>query len=358
MRISSRGGRGRVSQADIAARAGVSQAAVSLILRDQAEGIPGATRAKVLAIAAELGYRADPLARRLAAGRSQILGVFTYEKVFPVRHRDFYHPFLLGIEEAAEQHDQDLLLFTSAAVGEGEPRSLFAGGENKLRLVDAAVLLGRDELPAELEQLSIEDYPFVFIGRRFLTDGTEVPNVAPDYEQATADLGRRLAALGHRRVAYVGADPGLPASVDRLRGLAASGMELSTRFTDAPDPGELAGLIDDVTAVVAESAEYADAVAKCAAGSGYGVPGELSVAVAGLVETALDDAALDDTAQSAKVTAEGGWSGFVIPGRDVGRTAVEDVLGRLDGAAPVFRRVPCPTVQGVTTGAPAAPSPS
>jgi LacI family transcriptional regulator len=324
MRITD-GRRGRVSQADIAASAGVSQAAVSLILRGRAQHMPEATRARVLAIAADLGYRADPLARRLAAGRSQIVGVFTYEKVFPVQHRDFYHPFLLGIEEAAEQHHQDLLLFTSAAVADGEPRSLFAGGENKLRLVDVAVLLGRDEIPAELEQLSVEEYPFVFIGRRFLQDGTEVPNVSPDYEQATAELGRRLAALGHRRVAYVGADPALPASVDRLRGLAASGLEVGTHFADAPDPAIRTALDDGVTAVVAESAEYAEALAP-GAGTGF------SVAVAGLVEGGP----------------EGPWSGFVIPGRSVGRQAVEDVLARLDGAAPGSRRIPCPAVAGVT----------
>ncbi len=58
----------------------------------------------------ETGYVADPVARRLAARHNRILGVFTYEPVFPSAQRDFYHPFLVGIEERAERLGCDLLL--------------------------------------------------------------------------------------------------------------------------------------------------------------------------------------------------------------------------------------------------------
>ncbi|MER7458850.1 LacI family DNA-binding transcriptional regulator [Micromonospora sp. NPDC126480] len=340
MRISGSGrsARRRVSQADIARQAGVTQAAVSMILRDRADSIPEATRQRVLTIARDLGYRADPLARRLANGRSQIIGVFTYEKVFPVAQRTFYHRFLLGIEEAAEAHDQDLLLFTSAAgrrTGRsGEVRTIYAGGENKLRLADAAVLLGRDDIPAELEQLCAEGYPFVFIGRRFLTDGREVPNVAPDYAAATRALARRFAALGHRRIAYLGADRTLPASVDRLAAIATSGLDVHLHFAPVTeiDGTLLHRLLDTgVTGLMLENSEYAERVDGLAAQMEAGRDSRLSVAVAGLTEE-------DSTP----------WSGFTVPGRRIGHLALEDLLARLEGAPPGCRLVPCPAAPGRT----------
>ena len=80
---------------DVAARAGVSRALVSLIIR----GAPGAseqTRQRVLASAAELGYRPDPRAQLLARRRSRLLGV-----VFDAR-QPFHADLLEGIYLAAE----------------------------------------------------------------------------------------------------------------------------------------------------------------------------------------------------------------------------------------------------------------
>lgn len=71
----------------------------------------------------------------------------------------FITPFLIGAEEAAEETGHDLLLLTSAATGAA--RSIHAGGENNLRLVDGAVLLGRGEIPTELEELAEQNDPFV-----------------------------------------------------------------------------------------------------------------------------------------------------------------------------------------------------
>ncbi|MCP3798400.1 LacI family transcriptional regulator [Allokutzneria sp. A3M-2-11 16] len=328
MRITS-----RVSQADIAKRAGVTQAAVSLILRDKATSIPEETRRRVLDVARELGYRADPLARRLATGRSQLLGVFTYERVFTTRHGGWYHPFLLGIEEAAERAGQDLLLFTSAATS-GPIRSIYADGENKLRLVDAAILLGRDEIPAELEQLVAEDYPFVFIGKRFLRGGREVPNVAPGYAAASYVLGGRLILLGHRRITYVGSNPDLPATGDRLHGLRTAIPEITAEIVplDRITPSFVDDLLErQVSAVVVEGATYAEALRAAAGKRGLRVPEDLSVAVAGVAED-------EDTV--------GFWSGFDIPGRRIGEVAVQRLMERLDGGPATTDTIDCAERQG------------
>jgi len=62
----------------------------------------------------ELGYVPNIAARNLARGRNHILGIFSYESVFPLESMNFYHEFLVGIEEAAEQAGYNLLMFSAA----------------------------------------------------------------------------------------------------------------------------------------------------------------------------------------------------------------------------------------------------
>lgn len=59
---------------DLAERLGVSTMTVSRALNDQ-PGVGAATRARVLALAAELGYRPNASARALVTGRNAVVGV-------------------------------------------------------------------------------------------------------------------------------------------------------------------------------------------------------------------------------------------------------------------------------------------
>ncbi|MEV0631080.1 LacI family DNA-binding transcriptional regulator, partial [Nonomuraea wenchangensis] len=75
----------RPTQVDIAKHAGVSQATVSLVLSGGAvsDQIAESTRQAVLAAAAELGYSVNIAARSLKGGRNHLLGLYTFEPVFP-----------------------------------------------------------------------------------------------------------------------------------------------------------------------------------------------------------------------------------------------------------------------------------
>ncbi|MDT0157654.1 LacI family DNA-binding transcriptional regulator [Microbacterium sp. ARD32] len=168
--------RHRFTQADVAAVAGVSQSTVSFVLNGNAPAgvrISEETRTRVLEAIRITGYSANPVAQRLAGGRNQILGVFTYEKTFPRGGRDFYGGFLNGIEHAAEQLGVDMLLFTSARVVDGR-RQLTRDGWQRLGLADGCLLLGQREDQSELQHLLDTNYPFVFIGKR-VSEGRRLP---------------------------------------------------------------------------------------------------------------------------------------------------------------------------------------
>ncbi len=150
--------------------------------------------------------------------RKRILGVFTYEPAFPSAQADFFTPFLLGIEEEAQQQNYDLLLLTSAGVGNN--RKIFSEG-NRLRIADGCLVLGREFDRKELARLVAEDYPFVAIGRREDAGGP-VPYVGGDYAAGTRALVDKAGLLGHSKLAYIGPEGPAESIADRWLGFNAA----------------------------------------------------------------------------------------------------------------------------------------
>ena len=83
---------------DIAERAGVSKGAVSYALNDQ-PGVSDATRARVLAIAAEIGWSASHAARSLSTSRADAIGLVLARPARLLGIEPFYMEFISGIEE-------------------------------------------------------------------------------------------------------------------------------------------------------------------------------------------------------------------------------------------------------------------
>jgi LacI family transcriptional regulator len=340
-----------VTQQDIARMTGVSQATVSVVLNGRPDSdvkIAPETRDRVLRAIAETGYVADPVARRLAARHNRIIGVFTYEPVFPSANSDFYHPFLVGIEQRAESLGCDLLLLTSSPVVNGRRRIFHH--DNRIRLADGCVLLGRSVDPVELARLVSDGVHFVSIGRRDDAGGP-VPYVGADYAAAVSALTQRAISLGHERLAYLGQGSGPESWVDRYRGFttaAASAGAHSVRLIPpgpergVEDPhelrdGDLSGVLAQVvaqaiTAVLAE--EHADGVALYEAAQARGV--ELSVATLG-----------EPTRDARPSNVE--FAGMRIPRQEMGAQAVEVLTALIEGNPGEFQRLlPCDLVVGET----------
>ncbi|WP_309140322.1 LacI family DNA-binding transcriptional regulator [Streptomyces sp. PKU-EA00015] len=342
----------RITQRDIARLAGVSQPTVSLVLNGRTDAdirIPQETRERVLRVIQEYGYAPDPVARRLAAKHNRILGVFTYEAVFPSDTSDFYHPFLVGIEEAAERVGCDLLLLTSASVTGGR-RRIF-GGDNRLRLADGCLLLGRSLDRDDLTRMVADAYPFVTVGRRDDAGGP-VPYVGADYASGVGELVRLAVTRGHRRVAYLGLPADVESSADRrtgfLRATEAAQKDGVVVAFDVLSPGRepdelLAALLAaEATVVLVEHFATAVGLVAAAQRRGLTVPADLSVVTLG-----------DPTTP---VPTDVDFTGFRIPREEMGRQAVALLTALLEGAEDTPQRLlPCALVTGATLAPPRTP---
>ena len=341
-----------MTQAEVARRAGVSQAVVSLVVNgSDSVRVTPETRRRVEEALRETGYTVDLMGRRLRGKANRILGVFTYESVFPSGSGDFYLPFLGGIEAEAEAAGYDLLLFTSNGRRNGR-RSVYEDGSNRLGIADGSVLLGRHTDRDELARLLEERFPFVFIGRRESPAGP-VSYVGADYVTATDQLYERLWAHGHRRIVLVALTSEGEGTVDRTEGYrrAVRRHRKTPVVVDAElTPEEVLGEILDAraTGVLVETTAMAEAVLALARARGLSVPADLSVGVLG---------DRDPTHAAGEVAEEldgPDWSMFRIPRREMGRRAVQalaEVLehGPSDGGS-VQVLLPCALVEGSTIG--------
>jgi len=275
----------RVTQRSIAELAGVSQATVSLVLNGKADAttrIPDETRRRVLEVIRQTTYVADPAARRLAGVGNDILGVFTYESAFPNETVDFYTPLLTGIEAKAESLGCDLLLFTSAPVTGGHRRIFHEN--NRLRLADGCLLLGREMDADELTRLVDGEFPFVAIGRRDAADG-RVPYVGVDYASATASLAQMAVESGHRNIVQIALPGEAESGRDRAAGLQrefdTAGIRVTTIVSDGSDLGAAWRSVRELspTLLIVEEAGHAAVIGDLAVASGVSIPDDLSVIV-------------------------------------------------------------------------------
>jgi LacI family transcriptional regulator len=164
----------------IAGELGVSITTVSKVLNNR-EDIGHATRARVLAKVAELGYQPNAVARSLTLRRTHTLGI-----VIPDLMHSFFVEIVAGIEAAASARGYGLLLCSSNEDSGKERQEL---DMLRQRQVDGVVLAsvdaeGNTDLLQQIASLGIglvmidrDDHPGVPCDR-VLTDDLEVGRLA------------------------------------------------------------------------------------------------------------------------------------------------------------------------------------
>ncbi|MFC4235658.1 LacI family DNA-binding transcriptional regulator [Thalassospira xianhensis] len=333
----------RATQSDVAVMAGVSTAVVSAVISSK----PGKTirvgkdaEKRVRDAMEALGYAPNVVAQSLAGGKRNIIGVFTYEAIFPSDSENFFYPFLLGIERGAMQLGQDLLLFTSSSFEQG-PRSIFPNGANRMGVADGAILLGEEPDKSELKQLHDTGFPFVTIGRRDTKDA-DLNWVAADYTTAVSDVVDLCAEYGHRTLKFVGATKVREQNADREAGFLkkqGNGLKLSVERLTAEDINSdwLRTCLDDGnTVVLTETFKHAVALEQQVAAQHGSIPETISIVALA--------APLNRSADVER------WTRISVPREEMGELAVRNLISRIsnpNGAA-IKATLPCGLVPGTT----------
>ena len=253
----------RVTQSDVARRAGVSRATVSNVINNRTGGnvaITEETRRRILATVAELGYHPNAAARSLRSGSSGTVGLLIPDVANP-----HFWAIVRGVEAVTRAQGYQLALAVAGLDAERERALLRDLAQRRL---DGLILLLTypAHLAEELEALRLQ-------GGAIVTFGGALPGrdaVVQSYGLGTRELMAHLLGLGHRRIGFIrgAARPALAA--DRLlgyrRALRAAGIPLQKDLVPRP------------TAIVGANDLMAIGVLQAAAQRGLSVPRDLSVA--------------------------------------------------------------------------------
>ena len=275
----------RPTIADVARRAGVSQAAVSLAVNGR-PGVGEDTRARVLEAARELGWRPSASARALTEARTRAIGLVLERDPGQLEVDSFFVRFLSGVERALAPADYALLLQLvppGGASATGAYQRLAAAGR-----VDGFLLLDVEVSDPRFAPLEAAGLPAVIAGRPV----ADAPFgwVETEHAKGMTAAVEHLVGLGHERLAFVGGlaeHEHVQARLACWRAtLDAAGLEPG-RVVHAEPSGVAAGraLDGNPTAVACTSDMLALAVVAAARERGLDVPGDLSV-------TGFDDSPL------------------------------------------------------------------
>ena len=332
----------RPTSRDVAHAAGVSQAAVSLVLGDKWRGrVSEATAERVREAARALDYRPNLAARNLRLGRTR-----TVLLVVPALTTEFFAGVYTGAARVAAQHGFGVVLYPSPE-SIGPARDPFASAQAALDGVLASSMAA-DALTA----IRGDRLPLVMLD----SDPTASPGAATvnlDIADGIRQVTDHLLGLGHRRILHLAAD--VPSWTFEARA-----RELTTRLTTTPGtqlstaraPISIEGARTATeaalttpgprpTAIVCDDDKLAAGAYKAARRLGLRIPDDISV-------TGLDDLALATALDPELTTVH-------LDAELFGERGMHALLAVLEGREPHGGDIPVQLVVRGSTAPPRAP---
>ncbi|MFE0172168.1 LacI family DNA-binding transcriptional regulator [Streptomyces sp. NPDC059002] len=203
---------GQPTLRDVAERAGVSAMTASRVLRDDPQVLP-ATRERVRAAAAELGYRPNEVARSLRLGRGTgLVGLVVTNLANP-----FYSRLALGVDSVVARDGLKTVIGNTGQDPDAE-RTLVA--DLVARRVDGIIAVPAGTDQRHLAQAAADGVPVVLASRP--PEGFAADCVLVDDFGGARDATERLLDRGHRRIGFLGSPPAVHTGTERLRGFTAA----------------------------------------------------------------------------------------------------------------------------------------
>ncbi|MGO4612528.1 LacI family DNA-binding transcriptional regulator [Nocardia sp. 2YAB30] len=330
----------RPTMEDVAERAGVSRALVSLVMRDSPK-VSEHRRRAVLEAAKDLGYQPHILARSLASRTSNIVGVM----VSDLRNA-FFADVVEGMDAAAQESGLELILNTGRRSAAREHTAL----QSLLSFRPGGVILLSPILPAAAIRAAAQQAPLVLVSRSSTV--ADIDTVNDDGEIGAGLAVDHLVSLGHRRIVHLDGG-GAFTSAPRRKGYRAAmtrhGLEpmvIPSEHTDSAGMTAVRKLLNLFshdnfpTALVCGNDFNAVGAMSALEEAGLRVPEDVSI-------VGYDNTSLAALRHVALTTID-------QPRVQMGRLAIEALAERLrDGrTAPVRRRLQPSLVIRSTTSAP------
>jgi LacI family transcriptional regulator len=250
---------------DVAKRLNLSITTVSRAL-DGYDDVAEETRELIVRTAHEMGYVPNQAARQLRRRRSDTIGYILPTEV-PRFSDPFFAEFTAGLGDEASVHGFDLLVSTAPPGSQSEHQAYekWVNG----RKVDGIVLNRMLLKDWRVQYLAQEKFPFVTMERSL--DPYKYPSVEVNGRHWFKQLIEHLFSLGHRQIAYVGAESELKIQADRYAGYqdglqafaleanplwvvesdltTEGGFRAGKRLLSLPDPPTAITCVDDMTAI-------------------------------------------------------------------------------------------------------------
>jgi DNA-binding LacI/PurR family transcriptional regulator len=295
---------------DVARAAGVAASTVS-----RAFARPGRvnfeTAERIRRVAAELGYRVNPLARGLPTGRTSMIGLVVSDIGNP-----FYTEIIRGAQDAAAEAGYTMLLTDARESGRREREAL----ERAVTTVDG-IVLATSRMPDAAIRGIAKQRPVVVLNRAV----TDVPSVVTDNPDGVRRAVDHLAELGHIGITYLAGPEASWADGMRWRSLRDAlpgSRRLGPYSPDVSGGGEAAA--DFARAPTSAVVAYNDAMAigliRQLTAMGARVPGDVSVV------------SFDNIEAAALVTPA--LTTVAAPLHAMGRAGAGNVLAIVNGAVP------------------------
>jgi DNA-binding LacI/PurR family transcriptional regulator len=195
----------RATVASLARRAGVAASTVSRALRDDPRISPE-VRARIAALAAEVGYTPNALARTLVSGRSGLIGL-----VLGPMDNPFYAEMMQQIVSQAAARGWRLLLLHAGA---GPIEDATAAALLQYR-VDGCLITSAELSSRAASICAANRVPLVMVNRVAREHGSAV---SCDNLAAGEVLAELLLEAGHRRLAVITGNPGTSTGLERSEG--------------------------------------------------------------------------------------------------------------------------------------------
>jgi LacI family transcriptional regulator len=203
---------------DIAKRAGVSTAAVSIALNKAATTRVSAEKRKLIQdIAEEIGYAPNELAKALAEKRTRLLGL-----VVPLRDPIFFNQFiaqaLSGIQSTMMRRGYNLLVFSPS----GKPGRATRDQILESRFTDGLILINTRSCTTQdvndtIQELQAAQIKFAMINSYY--GRATINYVGADDAGIGAAAAEYLVERGHKRIAFLSGSSTLPAHLQLVKGL-------------------------------------------------------------------------------------------------------------------------------------------